>query len=113
MLFRSGGGLVGYMDADWVNDVSNWQSILGYTFLYAGGAISWMLKQQSTTATSSTHVEYIATAKAAKELVWLRCLLSELREPTYGPTTLYIDNQAADLLAHNPVNHTATKRIDV
>ena len=109
----AGGGLVGYMDADWVNDVSNWRSISGYAFLYAGGAVSWMSKQQSTTATSSTHAEYVAAAEAAKELVWLRRLLSELREPTYGPTTLYIDNRAADLLARNPVNHAATKHIDV
>ena len=28
-------------------------------------------------------------------------------------TRLYIDNRAADLLAHNPVNHAATKHVDV
>ena len=108
-----GGGLVGYTDADWANDMSNRRSVSGYVFLYAGGSISWMSKQQSTTATSSTHAEYIAAAEAAKELVWLRRLLSELRESTSGPTTLYIDNRAADLLARNPVNHAATKHVDV
>ena len=30
-----------------------------------------------------------------------------------GPTTLYINNHAADLLARNLVNHSATKHIDM
>ncbi len=72
-----------------------------------------MSKQQSTIATSSTHAEYIATAEAAKELVWLHRLLNKLKEEVSGPTILHIDNHAADLLARNPVNHAATKHIDI
>ena len=63
--------LVGYTDVDWANDCLNCCSISGYAFLYAGGAISWASKQQTTVATSLTHVEYIAAAEASKELVWL------------------------------------------
>ena len=59
------------------------------------------------------HAEYVAAAEAAKELVWLRRFLLEVREDVPGPTTLFIDNRAADLLARNPVNHSATKHIDV
>src|SRR5260221_4377854 len=70
--------LVGYTDADWANDRSNCCSISGYAFLYSGGAVSWMSRQQSTITTSSTHTEYIAAAEATKELVWLCCLLTEL-----------------------------------
>ena len=81
--------------------------------MYSGGAVSWSSKQQSTVATSSTHAEYIAAAEASKELVWLQRLLSELHEGTPEPTRLHIDNHAADLLARNPVNHAATKHIDV
>ncbi len=105
--------LVGYTNADWANDRLNRRSISGFTFLYSGGAVSWSSKQQSTVATSLTHAEYIATAEASKELVWLRWLLSELHEGTCGPTRLYIDNCAADLLAWNPINHAMTKHIDV
>ena len=108
-----GGGLVGYTDADWANDTSNRRSVSGYSFLYAGGVVSWMSKQQSAAALSSTHAEYVAAAEAAKELVWLRRFLLEVRENVSGPTTLFIDNRAADLLARNPVNHAATKHIDV
>src|SRR5258708_9293629 len=107
------GELVRYTDADWVHDSSNCQSISGYAFLYSGGAVSWMSKQQSTIATSSTHAEYITTVEAAKELVWLCCLLMELQEGVSGPTTLHINNCATDLLTRNPVNHAATKHINV
>ena len=30
-----------------------------------------------------------------------------------GSTRLYIDNHATDLLTQNPINHTATKHVDV
>ncbi len=107
------GDLVGYTNADWANDHANCCSISGYVFLYTGGAVSWMSKQQSTIATSSTHAEYIATVEAMKGLVWLRRLLTELQEDISGLTVLHIDNRTADLLARNPVNHAATKHIDV
>ena len=45
------------------------------------------------------HAEYIAAMEAAKELVWLRHFLSELRQDIPASTVLHIDNRAADLLA--------------
>src|SRR5260370_36521879 len=105
--------LVGYTDVDWANDCLNCCSISGHAFLYAGGAVSWSSKQQSTMATSLTHMESIAAANASKELVWLHRLLSELCEGMPEPTRLYIDNHTTDLLTRNPVNHAAMKHIDV
>ena len=72
IVYTAGGGeLVGYTDADWANDAMNWKSVSGNVFLLSGGAISWMSKQQTNIADSSTYAEYIAAAEAAKELVWL------------------------------------------
>src|SRR5260370_27628834 len=60
ILYTKGGGdLFGYTDADWVSDPMSRQSVSGYTFLYSGGVVSWMSKQQSTIITSSTHAKYI------------------------------------------------------
>ena len=64
-------------------------------------------------ASSSTHAEYIAVAEGSKELIWLSRLLSELKEEVSRPMPLHINNQATDLLARNPVNHSTTKHIDV
>jgi hypothetical protein len=46
--------------------------------------------------------------------VWFRALLSDLdlQDPN-KPTTLFIDNESARSLAHNPVHHARSKRIDV
>ncbi len=110
---REGRGLIGYTNADWASDQTNQQSISGYTFLYLGGVMSWMSKQQSTVAMSLTHTKYIAGTEASKELVWLQCLLLELCEDVLHPTPLHIDNRAADLLAQNLVNHAVMKHIDM
>ena len=105
-----GGGLVGYMDADWANDTTNRHSISVFAFLYTGGAISWMSKQQSSTALSSTHAEYIAAAEATKELVWLCHLLSEVREDVVcqGPRVLALrrcpGTKSLSKLGSNPNN---------
>jgi hypothetical protein len=64
--------LHGYMDADWATDVNNRKSTSGFVFMLGGAAISWGSKKQTSVALSSTEAEYIATAHAAKEAVWLR-----------------------------------------
>jgi hypothetical protein len=57
--------------------------------------------------------EYIATAEAAREAVWLRNLLKELGFKQVGPTTLHVDNQGAMRLATSPSTHQRTKHIDI
>src|SRR5258708_33386640 len=92
---RGGGGLIGYSNADWASNQTNCRSVSGYTFLYSGGAVSWMSKQQSTVATSSTHAEYITAAEAAKELVsWYNLVSPPLSASAHLhlplPTSVYI-----------------------
>ncbi len=43
-----------------------------------GGPVSWCSKKQPTMALSSSEAEYIALTLAAKEVTWLRLLLTEL-----------------------------------
>ena len=106
--------LVGYCDADWGGgDLDGRRSTTGYVFSLGSGSIVWSSKRQPTVALSTTEAEYMATTNAAREAVWLRRLLGELGyEPTEA-TVLYSDNQGSIRLAHNPVNHSRTKHIDV
>jgi hypothetical protein len=101
------------MDADWANDVNDHQSTLGYVFILAGTTVSWSLKKQTSVALSSTEAEYITGAHAAKELIWLRQLLTRLDLATNTPTTLLMDNQSAIAIAKNPAFHERTMHIEV
>ena len=50
----------------------------GFVFDVVGGCVSWSLKKQVSVATSSVEAEYVASANATKEVVWLRMLLKEV-----------------------------------
>jgi len=64
-------------------------------------------------ATSSVEAEYVASANATKEAVWLRTLLTELDFPPTTATVIFADNQGCIALANNPVSHSCAKHIDI
>ena len=106
--------LTGYCDADWGGDHDQRKSTTGYAFSLGSGSIVWSSKRQPTVALSSTEAEYMAMSNAAREAVWLRSLLRELGyEQATSTVLLHSDNQGSIKLAHNPVNHSRTKHIDV
>ena len=72
--------LKGYADSDWAGDKKSRKSTTGYIFLLGGAAISWSSKKQSSVALSSTEAEYMAACAAVQEAVYLRTLLSDLKE---------------------------------
>ena len=117
LMFQCGtpGGteLLRYIDADWASNVNDRKSTLGIVFMLGGAAISWGSKKQNLVALSSTEAEYITVAHAAKEAIWLRCLLTELGKNLDSPTTLFVNNQSAIAIAWNPEFHDQTKHIEV
>ena len=75
--------------------------------------ISWLSLKQKVVALSTCEAEYVATATAACQVVWLRRLLGELTGVEAHPPALMVDNQPAIALAKNPVLHDRSKLIDV
>jgi hypothetical protein len=67
--------VVGYVDA---GDLDDRRSTTNYVFTLAGGPICWKSMIQSTVAMSTTKAEYMSTAEAAKEALWLTGLVKEL-----------------------------------
>jgi len=57
--------------------------------------------------------EYVASATATKEAIWLRTLLEELNFTQATATIIKADNQSCIALAHNPVSHSQAKHIDI
>lgn len=81
--------------------------------MLAGSAFSWESKKQDTVALSSTEAEYMAISSAAKEAVYLRKLLSELKIDCPDKIMINGDNVGALHLVRNPVYHNRTKHIDI
>jgi hypothetical protein len=67
-----------FSDSDWAADQDGRRSTTGYIVYLYGCAISWKSKLQHTVAHSSTEAEYMAMSDTAREIMWLRGLLSEL-----------------------------------
>lgn len=103
--------LDGFSDADYANDVDTRRSITGFCFLFGGNLVTWNSECQKSVALSTTEAEYMASCSAARELVWLRRIISELTGKEIK-SMLFVDNQAAVRLAKNPEFHKRTKHID-
>lgn len=54
-----------------------------------------------------------AASTAARELVWLRSLMSSIGYPCDKPTILFIDNQSAIKLCNDAKYHKRTGHIDI
>jgi hypothetical protein len=60
---------------------------------------------------SSREAEYIATATAACQGIWLARLLGDLKNTTAKAVGLKVDNKSALALIKNPVFHERSKHI--
>ena len=96
--------LVGYMDADGALQDHHW-AISGHPFLIDSGAISWSSHKQELVTLSTAEAEYVTVMHAAKECIWLHCLIGELSPTPLSTTTLYCNNQAALKLATDDNYH--------
>lgn len=105
---------LGYVDADWGGDLDTRRSTTGYVFKVYGGLVGWKSKRQPTVALSTTEAEYMASADAAKQAIWLRLLLEDIGLGLGDqPLQLLNDNAGTIALSKNPVNHEKSKHIDM
>ena len=100
--------LIGYSDSDWATR----HSTSGFVFQYCRAAVSWGTKKQATIALSSCEAEIVAASEAAKEAVYLKSFLSELKLGQSSPVSLAVDNQSAINVAYNPEHHSRVKHIE-
>ena len=117
-----------YVDADFAgnyskeinDDPSSCKSRTGCIIKYAGCPIHWFSRLQSEISLSTTEAEYIALSTAARELLPMRLLLSEIALRmniiTKAPMihcTLFEDNIGAETLAKAPKMNPRTKHIAI
>ena len=111
---NSTSSVVGYTNSDFVGCVDSRKSTTEYCFKFGNGAISWKLKLQECTVTSTTEAEYVAASDVAKEALWLGRLAHMFRQvDSDSAPVVYNDSQGVVALSKNPVHHNASKHIDV
>ncbi|KAJ9547335.1 hypothetical protein OSB04_019878 [Centaurea solstitialis] len=105
--------VTGYSDASFQTDRDDFRSQSRYVFTLNGGAISWKSSKQDTIADSTTEAEYIAASDAAKEAVWLRNFLSDLRvvASISRPIDIFCDNSGAVAQAKEPREHHKSRHV--
>ena len=86
---------IGYADSDFQSDPESRKSTSGYMFTLGGGAISWRSVKQPSIADSTMEVEYIVASEVAKETVWLKNFLMDLKVVPFAQSaiTLFCDNR--------------------
>jgi len=93
--------LVAFADATYATDTKTCCSVSGYVIIYAGAAVAYKAKMQSTVATSSTGAEFIAAIYATKVVKHLRSILNDLCLLPAKPTIIYKDNKASINMINN------------
>ena len=107
-------GLVGYADSNYAGDPEDCKSVMGHCFFVNGAVVSWCSKKQRTVSTSTTEAEYIALGHAARESVWIKRFLNELRIANpINAYTLHKNNKTSIILTKNAESQSRTKHIDV
>jgi hypothetical protein len=101
-----------YTDADYAGCRRTGKSTTGMVTMFSGGAINWASQLQPVVATSTTVAEIVAASEGAREAEWIWQLLDSLTKMT-GKPTIWVDNEAAVKLAHNPEHHKRTKHLAV
>jgi Reverse transcriptase (RNA-dependent DNA polymerase)/Integrase core domain/GAG-pre-integrase domain len=94
-----------YTDADFAADIDKRRSTTGAAMMMQGAAVLWISKLQPIVATSTAEAEYIASATATKEGLWVRKLLGDIHGKV-STVNLKVDNQSAIVLISE---HTAGK----
>jgi hypothetical protein len=104
--------LLGYSDSDLAGDVDDRKSTSGSVFLLGNSLVTWVSQKQRVVALSSCEAEYIASANAACQGIWLSRLLGELLGIQAPKVKLLVDNKSAIALSKNLVHHDRSKHID-
>ncbi|TYK24106.1 gag/pol protein [Cucumis melo var. makuwa] len=106
--------LIGYTDSDFQTDRDSRKSTSGSVFTLNGGAVVWRSIKQGCIADSTMEAEYVAACEVAKEAVWLRKFLIDLKVvPNMSkPITLYYVNSGAVANSREPRSHKRGQHIE-
>jgi hypothetical protein len=102
--------LVVASDASFADNTLDRKSSQGYIIKLFGGLIAWRANKQNTVTTSTTEAELLSVSQVAKEAMFTRMLLTELRVQLADPTiTIQCDNKQTIRLISEEISQLTTK----
>ena len=102
-----------FVDANWAGAEDKRRSRTGFVLMLAGAPIIWSSKLQEITSHSSVQAELIAANAAAREVVYVRNLLTELGQKPHGATIMYEDNTGAISNSSSVQQGKYTRHMDI
>ena len=105
--------ITGWCDADWGGDKTDRKSTSGNCVFINNNLVSWQTKKQSTVALSSAEAELMSLVEVAKEILFFKHVLTQLRYNIILPICINVDNQSAIKIAEHDVFRDRTKHIDI
>ncbi|XP_040957918.1 secreted RxLR effector protein 161-like [Gossypium hirsutum] len=70
--------LLGYIDNDWAGPIDDMKSTSGYLFTLGSAIFCWSSKKKTAVAQSIAEAEYVTTAGAINQAIWLRKIMADL-----------------------------------
>ena len=74
---------------------------------------SWFSKKKDIVAQSTVEAEFVAATAAVNQAFWLRKIFGHLHMNQTKGTEVFVDNQYAIAISHNPVFHGKTKHFNI
>lgn len=103
---------VGYSGSDYASDKVGRKSTSGTCMFLGWSLTSWSSMKQNSVYLSNAKTEYISAGSCCAQFLWMTQTLKD-----YGVhlkhVPLLCDNESAIKIAHNPIQHSQTKHIDV
>ncbi len=112
---RSIKSLKSYTNSNWTENQDIRRSISEYAFNVDNDVISWFSKRQLIVTLFICEIEYTRQTLIAKEVIWLRNLMTQLTcDVEYFQTIMiYEDNQNVIVLIKNSLFNARIKHIDI
>lgn len=93
--------LIDFANSNFIGDPEDQKSVINYYFFLNRVVVSWSSKKQRTVFISTIEFEYIALGYTAREAVWIRKFINEMKLEFIKSLTLYGDNKMSIALTKN------------
>lgn len=93
--------LIEYANNNFIEDLEDWKSVMGYYFFSNRAIVSWSSKKQRTILILQTEAKYIAFRHAAKEAVLIKKFINKKKLEAVEGITLHGNNEMSIALIKN------------